>query len=91
MDVQERGEGFRGIVGADIGRSVGVVGVDVEACEERLVEQASGCLVGDAVQVVRVAQEVQHGRERCASLVEVGVFAAGELGFEAGALVTDGA
>ncbi|MFI6594623.1 hypothetical protein ACIBHX_00145 [Nonomuraea sp. NPDC050536] len=91
LNVQERGDGLCGVVGADIGRAVGVVGVDVEACEECLVEQASGGLVGDAVQLVGVAQEVQHGRECRASLVEVGVFAAGEFGFEGGALVADGA
>ncbi|MEU4695528.1 hypothetical protein [Nonomuraea dietziae] len=51
-----------------------LVCVEIEPVEERLVEQATGRVAGDAVQVARVGEQVEHGGQGRTAGIEVGVF-----------------
>ncbi|MGW4475843.1 hypothetical protein ACWENQ_39765 [Nonomuraea sp. NPDC004354] len=68
-----------------------LVCVDVEPMEQRLIEKAAGRVACDAVQVARVGEQVEDGCQGRTAGVEVGMFGAGELCFEAGAFVSDAA
>ncbi|MFE0153189.1 hypothetical protein ACFWY5_39045 [Nonomuraea sp. NPDC059007] len=67
------------------------VGVEVEALEERLVQETAVGFVCERVQVVWACEEVENGLQGGAAHVEIGLLCAAELCFQSGSLVTDAA